>query len=284
MFKLANRVRETAQSITGTGTYNLNGVPSADFQTFVAGVGTGKACTYLAISGTSWEVCKGVVTDASPDTLTRDVVIASSTGGSKISWSSAAPEIALVDPAEQAGAMAFPGWVDGRYYGTLSGGAYTGTGNMSNLRRYASPFFCPDFLSSLVVSAEVTTISPTSGALIRIGAWRDNDGVADELIGEAAATVAIDGSTGAKSGTITALFCPGIFWAGFQCEGMSSAAAFRTLAGNANSAAMIGVSSKTDTGTPKQGIFRDISAGALTAFGAASYDPSNFPRILVGRS
>ena len=85
--QIKDRVQETSTT-TGTGTLNLAGAVDS-FQTFVAGVGDGNT-TYYAITdgnGTAWEVGIGTVTDASPDTLSRTTVLASSTG-SKISLSS----------------------------------------------------------------------------------------------------------------------------------------------------------------------------------------------------
>jgi hypothetical protein len=79
----ADRVKETSTT-TGTGTYSLDGATSG-FRSFVAGVGTTNQCTYCATDGVDWEINEGVVTDATPDTLTRARLLASSTG-SAISW------------------------------------------------------------------------------------------------------------------------------------------------------------------------------------------------------
>src|SRR3546814_904715 len=71
---------------TGTGTYGLNGAEGG-FRTFVAAFGTGNLCAYHAQvpDGSIWESGLGIVTDATPDTLTRDTILASSTGA-KINW------------------------------------------------------------------------------------------------------------------------------------------------------------------------------------------------------
>jgi ethanolamine utilization protein EutA (predicted chaperonin) len=71
-FVINDRVKETSTTI-GTGTLDLLGA-SPDFESFVAGVGTGNQ-TYYAISQTgsnNWEVGIGTVTDAATDTLSRD--------------------------------------------------------------------------------------------------------------------------------------------------------------------------------------------------------------------
>ena len=73
---IADRVKETTTT-TGTGTINLAGAVAA-FQTFVAGIGNGNTCYYAITSGNNWEVGLGTVTDASPDTLSRTTILASS--------------------------------------------------------------------------------------------------------------------------------------------------------------------------------------------------------------
>lgn len=80
----ADRVKETSTT-TGTGTYSLAGAVTG-FQTFVAGVGTGNYCNYVATDGTDWEVGIGLVTDATPDTLARTVVLQSSNADAAVSW------------------------------------------------------------------------------------------------------------------------------------------------------------------------------------------------------
>ena len=85
---LNDRVKETSTT-TGTGTLNLAGAETG-FVTFVAGIATGNT-TYYTIhnQGTAeWEVGIGTVTDATPDTLSRDTVLNNSAGNtSKISFS-----------------------------------------------------------------------------------------------------------------------------------------------------------------------------------------------------
>jgi hypothetical protein len=81
----ASFVRQTT-STTGTGVYELNDAPTG-YQTFVAGIGNGNTCPYGISDGTDREVGIGTVASGSPDTLTRTVVLASSNGGSAVSWS-----------------------------------------------------------------------------------------------------------------------------------------------------------------------------------------------------
>lgn len=80
----ADRVKETSTT-TGTGTLDLAGAETG-FQSFVAGVGNGNTCYYVITDGTDWEVGIGTVTDASPDTLARTTVIASSNADAAVNW------------------------------------------------------------------------------------------------------------------------------------------------------------------------------------------------------
>lgn len=81
----ADRTQETTTT-TGTGDYSLNGA-SSGMQPFVDGIGDGSQCYYSAHDGSgNWEVGLGTVTDASPDTLSRDSVIASSNSDAAVDW------------------------------------------------------------------------------------------------------------------------------------------------------------------------------------------------------
>lgn len=93
----ADRVKETSTT-TGTGTYNLAGAV-AGFQGFVAAIGNGNLCYYCAENGTDWEVGLGTVTDASPDTLARTRVLASSNAGAAVNWGAGSKNLFVVAPA-----------------------------------------------------------------------------------------------------------------------------------------------------------------------------------------
>tara|TARA_R100000742_G_C4252960_1_gene71100 strand:+ start:91 stop:477 length:387 start_codon:yes stop_codon:yes gene_type:complete len=97
-----DRVKETSTT-TGTGTLNLAGAQTG-FDTFVAGVGNSNT-TYYAIynQGTSeWEVGIGTVTDATPDTLSRDTVISSSNSDSAVTFSAGTKDVFCTLPASKA--------------------------------------------------------------------------------------------------------------------------------------------------------------------------------------
>lgn len=100
----ADRVQETSTT-TGTGTYSLAGAVTG-FQTFVAGIGNTNTCFYCAydsdgsgIPQGGWEVGLGTVTDASPDTLSRTTILASSNAGAAVNWGAGTRRIFCTDPA-----------------------------------------------------------------------------------------------------------------------------------------------------------------------------------------
>jgi hypothetical protein len=89
---------------TGTGTLNLAGA-SQDFISFVSGVGNGNT-TYYCITETGtdkFEVGIGTVTDATPDTLSRDTVISNNLGTTnEIDFGSGEKEVFCTIPAKKA--------------------------------------------------------------------------------------------------------------------------------------------------------------------------------------
>jgi len=96
-----DRVKETSTT-TGTGTFDLAGAASG-FQTFVAGIATGNT-TYYAIFNqgtTEWEVGTGTVTDATPDTLSRTTIYASSNSGSAVDFASGTKDVFCTLPASK---------------------------------------------------------------------------------------------------------------------------------------------------------------------------------------
>ena len=97
-----DRVKETSTT-TGTGTISLAGAETG-YETFVAGIGTTNT-TYYAIelnSASEFEVGIGTVTDASPDTLSRDTVLSSSNSDSKVDFSAGTKNVFCTLPASRA--------------------------------------------------------------------------------------------------------------------------------------------------------------------------------------
>lgn len=106
----ADRVRET--SVTpGTGTFSLRGAVSG-YLTCVAGIGTTKRMKYCAIArdGSGWEAGIGTVTSGSPDTLSRDIFLDSSTG-SAVSFNGSVLDIICTEVAGHSTAVVGPGWL-----------------------------------------------------------------------------------------------------------------------------------------------------------------------------
>ena len=96
-----DRVKETSTT-TGTGTIDLAGAETG-YEGFVSGVGTGNT-TYYAIelnSANEWEVGIGTVTDATPDTLSRDTIISSSNGDAAVNFSAGTKNVFCTLPAKK---------------------------------------------------------------------------------------------------------------------------------------------------------------------------------------
>ena len=99
MATYADRVAETTTT-TGTGTYSLSGAETG-YRTFVAGAGNGATVTYVCEDGTDWEVGEGTVTEASPDTLSRSTILASSNGNAAVNWGAGTKNIFLTASASR---------------------------------------------------------------------------------------------------------------------------------------------------------------------------------------
>jgi hypothetical protein len=96
-----DRVKETTTT-TGTGTVNLGGAETG-YESFVSGVGTTNK-TFYAIelnSAGEFEVGIGTVTDATPDTLSRDTVISSSNGDALVNFSAGTKNVFCTLPASR---------------------------------------------------------------------------------------------------------------------------------------------------------------------------------------
>ena len=102
-FVLNDRVKQTSTS-TGTGTINLSASAETGFETFVAGIGTTNSTFYcISHDGTSeFEVGIGTVTDAAPDTLSRDTVISSSNSDNKVNFTAGTKTVFCTYTAKRA--------------------------------------------------------------------------------------------------------------------------------------------------------------------------------------
>ncbi len=116
---LNDRVKETSTS-TGTGTINLAGA-SQSFTTFVAGIGNSNTTYYCieADGGADFEVGIGTVTDATPDTLSRDTILRSSNSNNAVNFGAGTKNVFCTQPASKAvfedasGNVTIAGTVDG---------------------------------------------------------------------------------------------------------------------------------------------------------------------------
>jgi hypothetical protein len=97
-----DRVKESSTT-TGVGTFDLDGVVSG-FEGFVAGIGTGNTTYYTIFNQgtTEWEVGRGTVTDATPDTLARTTIISSSNSDSAVNFTSGTKDVFCTLPASKA--------------------------------------------------------------------------------------------------------------------------------------------------------------------------------------
>ena len=91
-----DRAAETSTT-TGTGTYNLSGA-ILGWRTIVAACGTNKTVDYFvrdSLGTADYEIGRGVITDSSPDTLTRVTIYASSNSGSAVNWGVGTREVVV---------------------------------------------------------------------------------------------------------------------------------------------------------------------------------------------
>ena len=92
---LANRVKDTTTT-TGTGTITLSGTAPTGYQNFSV-IGNGNTTYYTISGGSQWEVGIGTYT-SSGTTLSRDTVLASSTG-SKLDLAAGTKDVFVTLPA-----------------------------------------------------------------------------------------------------------------------------------------------------------------------------------------
>jgi len=97
-----DRVKETSTT-TGTGTLSLAGAV-VGFETFVAGIGSTNTTYYCIYNqgSTEFEVGIGTVTDATPDTLSRDTILSSSNSDAAVNFSAGTKDVFCTLPASKA--------------------------------------------------------------------------------------------------------------------------------------------------------------------------------------
>ena len=96
-----DRVKETSTT-TGTGTFSLAGA-SLGFETFVAGIGNSNTTYYTIVNEDgAFEVGIGTVTDATPDTLSRDTILSSSNSDNAVNFAAGTKDVFCTLPASKA--------------------------------------------------------------------------------------------------------------------------------------------------------------------------------------
>jgi len=125
----ADRVKETTTT-TGTGTLDLGGA-AVGFQSFVAGIGNTNECSYCITDGTYWEVGEGTVTDASPDTLSRDTILASSNSDAAVNWTSGTKDVFVVYPAGVVAVTSYTNSTNNRILTSVDSTTVNGEANLT---------------------------------------------------------------------------------------------------------------------------------------------------------
>jgi hypothetical protein len=273
--KIADRVKDTAASITGTGSYTLNGSPPTGFQSFNSGIGDGNTTVYCATDGTNWEVCLGTYTDATK-ALTRNL-ISSSTGG-LISWSAATPTVFVCDPAELA-TMPLWGIPSGRRFVPLNSSA-SATGSLTAGTVYFVPILVTKFFTSITPSLNVTGLFAGT-ATMDLGVYDNLDGAANTLLGSTAGiNVGTSGSSGDVTGSaISYVGKPGLYWG--ACEMHTNSATVRVQGAACLHRQVFGVSSSTDNNT--YGCSTQVNA-TLPSTAAATPNTGSGPMVCLAVS
>lgn len=99
----ADRVLETTTS-SGTGAVSMGGAV-AGFQSFSSAFVTGQQVGYCLVDGNNWEVGYGTLTTGSPWTMSRDVVLGSSSAGGLITLSGGSTSVFNTNPANLSNTM-----------------------------------------------------------------------------------------------------------------------------------------------------------------------------------
>lgn len=125
-----DRVLETCTS-PGTGAVTLLGATSG-YQSFSAAIGNGNTCYYTIAdqSGSNWEVGVGTYS-SSGNTLARTTVLASSSGGTIVNFSSGTQNVFVTYPADKVvttDTLAYPPAIGGTTPNTGAFSTLTATG------------------------------------------------------------------------------------------------------------------------------------------------------------
>jgi len=145
---LNDRVKETSTT-TGTGTFDLDGAVTG-FETFVAGIASTNTCYYCIAHQTAneWEVGLGTVTDATPDTLSRDTVLASSNSDGKVDFTAGTSDVFCTYPASKTMDMALTTTGDTVYASAANTPARLAVGSARQVLQTNSAGTLPEWVAS----------------------------------------------------------------------------------------------------------------------------------------
>ena len=99
---IRDRVQQTSTT-SGTGTLSLDGGAIPGFLAFASVFANNDKVYFTVIDGNAWEVIEGVFQSGAPPTLTRVRTLASSNGGSPVSFTGSAKQVFSGIPAELLG-------------------------------------------------------------------------------------------------------------------------------------------------------------------------------------
>lgn len=229
--RYADRVKEATSNkpASAATSFTLSGAKTG-FRGFVAGIGNAARCVYCAqkVDGNgnpsgAWEIAVGTVTDATPDTLSREYLIASSTG-SFIDWSATgennSPDVFVVSHASIAPASAIsPVMADGvRWFIP-----WVGTGGSSAFVSTSQTFFlCLDVPQpALIRGLRINVSTAQAGQNARLMAYEDRAGLPYGLLVEGIVSLAATGLATFVPPT-PVFFAGGRLWLALQQSGTTS--------------------------------------------------------------
>lgn len=204
-FSTADFVQESTTT-TGTGTYSLGGA-NTGFQTFISGNTTGDTVRFSVTNGTDWEVCEGVITSGTPDTLTRGTVLSSSNAGSAVNWGAGSKTVSQVFTADEAasiGTVTSVGITGGTGI-TSSGGPITSSGSITvnlDLNELTTSTSDTDGDYFAVVDTAGAQKKLTKGN-INLSGFNNNAGYLTSAVTSLATSTGLDNSASTGSVTIS---------------------------------------------------------------------------------
>ena len=277
--KVVDRVKETTTT-TGTGTVNLAGAVTG-FQTFVAGVGDTHT-TYYAITdanGTAWEVGLGTVADASPDTLARTTLLASSTG-SKISLSSGTHTVFATYP----GGKAIFADTDGHIVPATTNTVDLGTASLEYKNAYfdgtvTSDAFAGPLTGDVTGNADTATTATTATNVTASANNSTDETVYPTFVDGATGGQGIETDTGLTYNPSTGTFTSTIFVGALTGNASGSSGSCTGNAATATVATTVTITDNENTDEDNAIIFTaggDVDGGniGLESDGTLTYNPS----------